>query len=197
MLPRMPLARPVAVVVLAAAVSLSGCAAASVQRNANASRGASQGASQIGLTQYPRAQRPAAPALIGTTLAGDRFTLTSTLGKVVVLNVWASWCAPCRSESPALARAEAAFAQQPVRFVGIDEQDESRTAKKFVASTGATYPNLVDSNGQLLSQLRLLPQSGVPSTLILDRHGRVADRVIGPVGAGELTGAVNALLKES
>ncbi len=116
---------------------------------------------------------------------------------MVVLNVWASWCGPCRSESPALARTAAAFSGRPVRFIGIDEQDDKRLATKFIATTGAHYPNLVDEHGQVLGELTLLPQAGVPSTLVLDRHGRIADRFIGLVTGAEITSAVTALLKES
>jgi thiol-disulfide isomerase/thioredoxin len=181
------------VAMLATSATISGCAAASVQRNATAS----PSLTQLGLTQFATAKRPAAPALNATTLTGERFTLSSTLGNVVVLNVWASWCGPCRSESPALARAAAAFSGRPVKFIGIDEQDDNRQANKFLAATGGRYPNLVDSRGQLLSQLRLLPQAGVPSTLVLDRHGRIADRIIGPVTGTEITSVVGALLKES
>ena len=182
-----------AALVTATAAATSGCAANSVQRNATAS----QGVDQLGLTQFAVAKRPAAPSLSATTLTGDRFTLSSTLGNVVVLNVWASWCGPCRSESPALARAAASFSGHPVKFIGIDEQDDNRQAKKFLGTAGAHYPNLVDSQGQLLSQLRILPQAGVPSTLVLDRHGRIADRFIGPVTGTEITSVVGALLRES
>ncbi len=178
---------------LAATLTASGCAATSVQRSASSS----QGVDQLGLTQFAVAKRPSAPDLNAATLTGDRFALSSTLGNVVVLNVWASWCGPCRSESPALARAAAAFTGHPVKFVGIDEQDDARQANAFVTKTGARYPNLVDSHGQLLSQLRLLPQAGVPSTLVLDRHGRIADRFIGPVTGTGIKSVVAALLKES
>jgi thiol-disulfide isomerase/thioredoxin len=182
-----------ATLVTATSVTVGSCAAPSVQGKATGS----QGVDQLGLTRFTIASRPGAPTINATTLTGDRFTLTSTLGNVVVLNVWASWCGPCRSESPALARASAAFSGQPVRFIGIAEQDSNRQANKFVAATGAMYPNLVDRTGKLLSQLRLLPQAGVPSTLVLDRHGRIADRVIGPVTGTEITSLVRALLEES
>jgi peroxiredoxin len=86
------------------------------------------------------------------------------------------------------------FAGQPVRFVGIDEQDATAPAKKFVAATGATYPDLVDSAGTLLAMLPVLPQTAVPSTLVVDRTGRIADRVIGPVSESEITGLVDAAL---
>ena len=186
--------QPLAALALVMAMSAAtGCAAASVQRDATASKGADQ----LGLTHFALAKRPGAPNLHGATLTGDQFTLSSTLGDVVVLNVWASWCGPCRSESPALARTAAAFSGRPVRFIGIDEQDDARLATKFVAKTGAHYPNLVDEHGQVLGRLTLLPQAGVPSTLVLDRHGRIADRFIGPVTGAEITSVVAALLKES
>lgn len=68
-----------------------------------------------------------------------------------------------------------------LRVVGIDERDSSRSARRFASSRGATYPSLADPDGTLLAQLRMLPQTGVPSTVFLDRQGRVAARVIGPV----------------
>jgi thiol-disulfide isomerase/thioredoxin len=172
--------------------SLLGCAAPSVQRQASAT----QSLNQIGLTHYAATSRAMAATIDGPTLVGGQFTLSSVLGDIVVVNVWASWCGPCRAESPALARASAHFAAQPVRFVGIDEQDGTAQAKAFVSSTGAAYPDLVDSEGQVLARLRVLPQAAVPSTLVLDRQGRIADRVIGPVTEAEITALVSAVLAE-
>jgi thiol-disulfide isomerase/thioredoxin len=117
-------------------------------------------------------------------------------GSVVVINLWASWCEPCRTESPVLARAARALAAQKVAFVGIDELDTTGSATQFVAMAGVTYPQLVDSDGTLLRHLPLLPQKGIPSTLILDRHHRMAARVIGPVTAGEIQTLVSELLHE-
>lgn len=184
-----------ALAALTMAVAVSGCAAVGVQKNAAASANAN--ANQVGLTRYAIGKRPMPPNLQASTLTGVPFALSGTRGDVVVLNVWASWCGPCRSESPALARVARTFSGRAVQFVGIDEQDDARLAKKFIATTGATYPSLTDTHGQLLSQLALLPQAGVPSTLVLDRHGRIADRVIGPVTGPTLTGLVTDLLKES
>jgi thiol-disulfide isomerase/thioredoxin len=172
---------------------LLGCADASVQRQASAA----QSLDQVGLTHYAASSRAMAATIDGPTLAGAQFTLSSVIGDVVVVNVWASWCGPCRAESPALARASAHFAGQPVRFVGVDEQDGSEQAKAFVTSTGATYPVLVDSEGKLLARLRVLPQAAVPSTLVLDRRGRIADRVIGPVTEAQITSLVSAVLAKS
>jgi thiol-disulfide isomerase/thioredoxin len=99
----------------------------------------------------------------------------------VVLNVWASWCEPCRGESPLLGRVAAATSGAGVRFVGIDEQDRADAARTFAASAGTTYPHVQDPDGSLLHSLRLVPSSGIPSTLVLDESGAVAVRVIGPV----------------
>ena len=122
--------------------------------------------------------------------------MTSLRGHVVVLNAWASYCEPCRTESPALARVAQQTAALDVRFVGIDEQDRAEPARAFAASAGATYPELVDADGALLGSLRLVPPSAVPSTLVLDRSGRVAARVIGAVDAATLDSLVRALAAE-
>lgn len=179
--------------IVALAPVLTGCAAASVRQQAIEA----QQLNQVGLTSYGAGSRQAAPALSGTTLDGSRFTLASTLGKVVVINVWASWCTPCRAESPALARAAKHFAAQPVQFLGIDERDGTAQARAFAAAVGVSYPSLVDSDGTLLGRLRVLPQAAVPSTLVLDRQGRIADRVIGAVTQTQIEGLVAALLTQS
>lgn len=177
-----------AVALLSSAVSA--CAAASVRAQATAA----QSVNRVGLTRYAEGSRPPAPPIVGSTLTGGNFAMSRTKGSVVVINVWASWCRPCRVESAALARASAHFAGRPVRFVGIDEQDATASAKKFVASTGAAYPDLVDSAGRLLAMFTVLPQAAVPSTLVMDRTGRIADRVIGPVNESEINRLVDAAL---
>ena len=182
------------VLILVLAPLLVGCAAAGVVQPRG---GASNQFTQIGLTNYSARERHPAPGLSGTTLANTPFTLSSLAGNVVVINVWASWCAPCRTESPDLARTAKQLAAQPVRFLGIDEADSSGPARAFVASSGASYPELVDGDGDLLRRLRVLPQAAIPSTLLLDRHGRIADRVIGPVTGAQIRALVTALLNES
>ena len=149
----------------------------------------SQPALGAGAQVFPAGERSPAPQLRGTTLTGDALDLADELGHgPVAVNVWASWCGPCREEMPILARASTR-----IRVIGIDERDDHASARAFAASRGATYPSLSDPDGKLLARLPMLPQTGVPSTLFLDRRGRVAARVVGPVDSEVLRRIVHRL----
>jgi thiol-disulfide isomerase/thioredoxin len=171
-------------VLLVAVVFL--CTACSTMHRAPAT----QSALGPGFQVFPAGQRSPAPQLQGTTLTGDPLDVAHDLGHgLVVVNVWASWCGPCRREMPLLARTDG----EKITVVGIDERDSSRSARAFATSRGATYPSLSDPDGTLLARLPMLPQAGVPSTLFLDRQGRVAARVVGPVDADVLRRIIRRL----
>ena len=141
--------------------------------------------------------RMPAPDLAGTTLDGEPFRLADHLGDVVVLNVWASWCAPCRAEAPVLEQAAQDFADQPVQFVGIDTRDQDAAAKAFVERFGITFPSVVDRDGRLqLLFADTLPPQAIPSTLVIDQQGRVAARALGAVTLSDIRGMVEPLLAE-
>lgn len=178
--------------VVVATLALSGCTVGTSLSAGDLTRSLES----PGLSRIAPADRHLAPDLSGTTLAGSQFALDDVAGNVVVVNVWASWCEPCRTESPVLARMARQLAGQQVRFVGIDETDTMTAAKAFVASVGASYPQLVDPEGALLGRLSLLPQKGIPSTLILDRHHRMAARVIGPITGEQIKTLVTELVRE-
>ncbi len=142
-------------------------------------------------------ERVAAPDVSGTTLTGDQLRLSDLRGDVVVLNVWASWCAPCRAEAPALNALAAEFADQGVRFVGLNTRDSQAAAEAFVANKGVTYPSLVDADGRIQVQFAdSLPPQAIPSTLIIDRQGRVAARALGKVSESDLRGLIEPLIDE-
>jgi thiol-disulfide isomerase/thioredoxin len=149
---------------------------------------------RVGETTYPVRDRRPAPDLSGTTLDGRLLSLR-TLGPavVVVINVWASWCGPCRTESPVLASEARALQGHGVRFLGLDEEDRTAAARAYAVSAGEIYPSLVDHDGALLRRLTLLPPQGIPSTLVLDSSGRVAARVIGMVTRAQLQRIVTSL----
>lgn len=145
----------------------------------------------------PVAVRQPAPALIGATLDGGTFDLGMIKGQVVVLNVWASWCAPCRAEAPALEAAWLKFAGEDVQFIGLNTRDSPKSAEAFVNRFKVTYPSLIDTDGQLQLLFRdTLPPQAIPSTLIIDRQGRVAARALGTVSESSLRALIESLLEE-
>ncbi len=142
-------------------------------------------------------ERQPAPEVSGPTLDGGTFTLSDHLGEVVVMNVWASWCAPCRKEAPALESVWQEYEGDGVQFVGLDTRDSDAAAVAFVRNYGLTYPQLLDPDGrqQLLFRQTLPPQS-IPSTVLVDAEGRVAARALGAVSEAQLRGLIDAVLGE-
>ncbi len=96
-----------------------------------------------------------------------------------------------------LGAAAKTYAAQGVVFVGIDEADTTSAGRAFAASAGMSYPSFVDPQGALLSKLKVLPQMGIPSTLVLDRRGRIAARVIGPTTAAELKQVLDGVVAQT
>ncbi|MDO7868595.1 TlpA disulfide reductase family protein [Nocardioides jiangxiensis] len=135
------------------------------------------------VTSIEAADRGAPVAFAGTTLDGDQLDIADYRGKVVVLNVWGSWCAPCREEAPALVTAEKDLASSGVAFLGIDVRETSKAnADAFIRTYGIPWPSIDDQGGKTLLALRgILPPTATPSTLVLDPKGRVAARILGPV----------------
>ncbi|WP_041546515.1 MULTISPECIES: TlpA disulfide reductase family protein [unclassified Nocardioides] len=115
----------------------------------------------------------------------------SRLDGPAVVNLWASWCGPCRKEMPMLA--DAARRNPDVRFLGINTQDRPEAAADFLARTGVTYPQLVDIDGVVLGDTRV---PGLPVTLALDADGRVVDRVIGELSGAELATLLDSLAEQ-
>ncbi len=136
-------------------------------------------------------QRGPAPDLVGATLEGGEFRLRDHLGEIVVLNVWASWCAPCRAEAPVLESAWRQVRDDGVQFVGLDTRDTIEAALAFLEAYDITYPNVIDADGRLqLLFSDTLPPQAIPSTLVVDREGRVAGRIIGRVTEATLLGLI-------
>lgn len=145
--------------------------------------------SKPGLAIYPAGKRTAAPKLQGTTLDGDPFTLSQLTGNIVVLNVWGSWCAPCRAETPDLVRLSRRFADRGVHFVGINTRDNPAAARSFVSKFNVPYPSVGDEDGRLLLNFRnVIPTAVVPSSVVIDGRGKVAARIIGRVTYSTLQG---------
>ncbi|HEU0129481.1 MAG TPA: TlpA disulfide reductase family protein [Mycobacteriales bacterium] len=146
-------------------------------------------------TFVPAAKRKAAVAVAGTTVDGAPLDLASLRGTPVVVNVWGSWCAPCKTEQPVLNRVAAATAGR-VRFVGIDIREGGRpAAKQHLARYGVTYPSLYDPSVRLLPHFDPVPRA-TPTTYVLDPRGRVAAYVFGEVEEAALRRLVDRVLAE-
>lgn len=151
-----------------------------------------------GLTSYPDGQRQQVPPLAGATLDGDWLDLADLSGHVVVVNVWGSWCVPCRAEAPDLARVARETADRGVRFVGIDTRDTLDAAMAFVRNFNIPYPSIVDQDSQkLLAFSGIIPISAVPSTIVIDAQGQIAAKVVGRVEYATLRGLVDDVLAEN
>lgn len=117
----------------------------------------------------------------GTTDEGDEFSRADHEGEVVVLNFWYAACPPCRAEAPDLEEVAATYADQGVQFVGVNVRDQADTARAFARTFDVSYPSIVDADEgrvQLALAGTIAPNS-VPTTIVLDKEGRVAARILG------------------
>lgn len=119
-----------------------------------------------------------APTYSATTLKGDTVTLRALRGQTVLLNVWATWCIPCKKEMPALEQLNAAFADSGLKIlaVSVDEQGSDGDVQKFVDTYGIRFIVARDPDKRVSRAFRTL---GVPETFLVDRSGRIARRWIG------------------
>ena len=130
-------------------------------------------------TALARGERPPAPAVELPRLdGGGQAELASYRGQVVVLNYWASWCGPCRDESPLLERWHRKLKREGATVLGIDVRDATSDAQDFVRRYGLTYPMLRDGSGESQKEFGVL---AYPETVVIDRRGRIRALERGPV----------------
>lgn len=152
---------------------------------------------RLGLSVFPVGERAKAPTLEGDTVEGSALQAERLRGKIVVVNVWGSWCVPCRAEAPDLARVARETEGKGVTFLGIDVRDDRGSARAFTRRYSIHYESLFDPDGRQLAKFSsIIPINAVPSTVIVDRSGRVAARVVGPVEYKTLSGLVQDVLAE-
>lgn len=148
--------------------------------------------------QIAVADRAEPVTLSGDTIDGGTYDLADVQGKVVVVNVWGSWCPPCVAEAADLQKVwlDVQAADKPVQFLGIDFREDPQRGQAFATSAAITYPSLSDESGVQLLNLQG-KASTTPTTLVLDKEHRIAARVGGAVTDYTLAGLIDDVLAES
>ncbi|MCR8576517.1 redoxin domain-containing protein [Streptomyces sp. SID8375] len=179
----------------AAALTLSACG-----------DGASGGSAQTrfvqgknGVDTVKKGERQPAPELSGESTTGKKLDVADYKGKVVILNVWGSWCGPCIAEAPNFSKVANETKDKGVQFLGINTRDSEKSqATSFEEEHKVPYPSLFDPTGRLMLRFpkgSLNPQS-IPSTIAIDRQGKIAARSIGPLAEDDLRKMVEPLIAE-
>jgi thiol-disulfide isomerase/thioredoxin len=156
------LAATLAAAVLAAGV-LAGCGGENWAKKCTTTNG---------VVECTPAQRTPISDVTGELLDGARYDVSQDRGKVVVVNFWGSWCAPCRAEADDLEKTYQATKDKGVTFVGVNSRDDRDAAKAFERGR-VTYPSIYDFDGKVALQFDVT-QTSTPATLIIDRQGRIA-----------------------
>jgi len=129
----------------------------------------------------------AAPDFVLETPDGGRLRFSDTRGKPVLVNFWASWCAPCREEMPEIVRANAAHAQDGLLVLTVDLQESDAQVREFAADFGMTFPIVIDRTGQVADSWRINgPVKGVPASYFIDRDGIVRARSFAAMDAATI-----------
>jgi cytochrome c biogenesis protein CcmG, thiol:disulfide interchange protein DsbE len=133
----------------------------------------------------------AAPDFTLGGIEGPAVTLSKLRGQVVVLNFWASWCTECHEEQDALDQTWQSFRDSGMVLVGVDFEDTSDGARDYMHDSGLTYPVVEDKDSKTALAYGI---RGIPETFLIDRSGRIVDRLIGRLDADRLATAVRPLL---
>ncbi len=130
-----------------------------------------------------------APRLAGTSLEGHRLSLDAWRGSVVVIVFWASWCAPCQAEQPALNTVAAEEMHSGVHFIGVSLDVDASAARQYVARFAVPYDSLVDPEQTIALDYDV---AGPPTTYVIDSDGSVAAHLVGEVDPSRLRALVEA-----
>jgi thiol-disulfide isomerase/thioredoxin len=179
-------------------LGLSGCAQEdALAKQAKAGDNKNYVAGDGSVTEFAAGDRKEAVQIQGALFSGAKVTPADFQGRVSILNFWFAGCAPCRVEAPILEELHQEFKDQGVQFFGVNLRDEKPTAEAFEKTFNLTYPSFDDKDGGvLLSVSGLVPPGAVPTTLVLDKQGRVASRVLGEIEKGTLKALITAAVAE-
>ena len=150
------------------------------------------------VTEFDSTQRPTFLPFTGETESGQMLDSKALAGQVVVMNWWYSACAPCRAEAPDLQALSEEFQDQGVQFVGVNVRDTAETALAFDRKFDISFPSIIDAQSGAVSlafQGVVSPQA-VPTTLVIDKQGKVASRILGRIDPSILKTLIETVVAE-
>lgn len=182
---------------VAAALVLTGCSSSNDDLINNYGKGTTQNyiSGDGAVTEVAVDKRTDSVDFSAKSIDGDTLSSKALRGKVVVLNFWYAGCPPCRAEAKYLNKVEQQFAGKDVQFIGVNVRDEKPTVEAFERSFGVDYPTVLDAKSgdvQLALSGQIAPNA-VPATIVLDKRGRVAARVLGAIDG---PGILNTLVSD-
>ncbi|MEP7763509.1 TlpA disulfide reductase family protein [Sanguibacter sp. 25GB23B1] len=182
---------------VATGLLLSSCAADSGNSDPDDVVGQGYASGDGSLRTWSEDERTDPVEITGTDFSGNAVDTRSTGDEIVVLNTWYAACPPCRAEAPDLLEVATQRASDGVRLIGINGTDDSGAALAFEREHGITWPSIADTDGSAVAALQaIVPVQAVPTTVVLDRQGRVAARVLGQIDASTLDGLIDDVLAE-
>jgi peroxiredoxin len=144
----------------------------------------------------PEDERSTAPEFSGELLGGGEFDSTELDGDIAVLNFWAHWCVPCRTETPEFQAVYSEVRDQGVQFLGLNVKDTEQPAVAFLDRYDVEFPSLFDPGSEVALAFRDYPANAIPSTIVLDREGRVAAVYTAVVDQDDLRAVLDRLIAE-
>lgn len=186
---------PLVVAALAALLAVGGCSGSGGRAGGADAGNAGYVSGDGSVTTWAGGERGKPVELAGTDFGGAAVDVTAHRGQVVVINTWYAACPPCRAEAPDLARLANDYAAKGVIVIGLNGTDDAGAAQAFERTFAVPYPSIEDRDGRAVATLQgVVPIQAVPTTVLLDRAGRVAARILGRADASTLRGLVDDLV---
>jgi cytochrome c biogenesis protein CcmG/thiol:disulfide interchange protein DsbE len=138
-------------------------------------------------------EKTESPQFAKINLKGNEFSLSDTIGSIVVVDFWSSWCPPCLKEAPGLERVYRQYRENGVEFIGIAIWDQQRNVVKYVERFDITYPNIIDEGGLIAIDFGV---RGIPEKFFIDRQGQIVRKIVGPLKEDYLREILDNMLAE-
>jgi len=188
----------VILLVASTAMSLIGCTQDPLAQQYQAGVNKNYIAGDGTVTEFAIDQRPGFEPWTGVTESSFGLDSAALEGKVVVMNWWYAACAPCRAEAPDLVALYDEFNPQGVEFVGVNVRDSAATALAFDRNFGIEFPSVMDqlSGNVSVAFTGVVSAAAVPTTIVIDKEGRISARILGRIDAGILSTLIETVLSE-